>query len=158
MAMAAESAQPAAARPTLEGLLFDKAAFLAALPKKTLVLADPKTRAIAPEMAQALAALGPGGVEFVPMLEGMTPPKPARRVPPQFRGSERDRGRVSQAKLLVLVGEKGRVAAVHCVRNDDRTYAIAAAAAVLKWTFEPAKLGDTPLPVLMLLPMEFTSR
>lgn len=154
---AAESGKEKA--KAFETLIFDRAAFVKYLPKKTLVVGDPKDPKISPQMAKMLAGLGPvPEVEFVPLLAGMTPPKILQRVPPRFAASGRDPGRLSEAMFLILVNEKGEVGALYCQANTDRPYAIAAAAALIKWRFEPAKLGDMKLPVLMSLPMEFRSR
>ncbi len=61
-------------------------------------------------------------------------------------------------RLDVVVLESGAVGRVEVVESLDKEYGLdeAAAAAASRWTFEPGKRGDTPVPVIVTLEMRFT--
>ena len=62
-----------------------------------------------------------------------------------------------KADFLMLIGADGAVKCLYCYSNNDRLFALAAAMAVVKWRYAPAKIQGTAVPVLAGLPMEFHS-
>ena len=57
----------------------------------------------------------------------------------------------------MLIGADGAVKCLYCYSHNDRLFAMAAAMAVVKWRYTPAKIQGTAVPVLAGLPMEFQS-
>lgn len=64
-----------------------------------------------------------------------------------------------KADFLILIGADGAVKCMYCYNHskNDQLFALAAAKAVLKWRYTPAKIRGTAVPVLAGLPMEFQS-
>jgi hypothetical protein len=56
---------------------------------------------------------------------------------------------------VALVGTDGKVKCVYCYQYSDRLFAIAYAAALSKWRYEPAKINGTAVPVLVDIPASY---
>jgi protein TonB len=88
--------------------------------------------------------------------EAVTSPRGGYQYRPSYPASARRLGVQGTTLLGVLVGADGRVAEVvvrHSAGHPDLDRA--AIDAVQRWRFEPARRGSAPVPMWVLLPVEF---
>jgi hypothetical protein len=162
-APAAEDPKPE--NVTLEDIIFDVKYLKQMLGPKTLVTALVETnrdRKLAdtalPDTIKAIqAAQLDAKSQLFALPEGATPPKLKTSAPHSYPPGLNISREPKRADFLMLVGADGAVKCLYCYSNNDRLFALAAAAAVVKWRYTPAKINGTAVPVLAGLPMEFHS-
>jgi hypothetical protein len=154
---AAASEKPKA----LADIIYDKEGFIARLPKRTLTdphFLDARKDIVDAEQtfAVALGALGsPKGVEFVELPNGFGHPAILASVPPEYPAMKANAEQAGHADFLMLIGRKGRISAIYCTADTDRLFAISGANALVQWNFAPAYADGQPLPVLVMMRMQF---
>ena len=67
------------------------------------------------------------------------PPMPFSRAAPVYPDHLRRKGISGQVKVLFIIDERGRVESVEVEGSDHPDFSAAAAAAIYKWKFDPAK-------------------
>ena len=83
-------------------------------------------------------------------------PRGGYQVQPRYPTSARRQGAQGTTVLRVFVAVDGRVTEVSVERTAGHAELDEAAAeAVRRWRFEPARSGDTPVAMWVLLPVEF---
>ena len=83
-------------------------------------------------------------------------PRGGYQVQPRYPPAARRQGAQGTTVLRVFVAVDGRVAEVSVERTAGHVELDEAAAeAVRRWRFEPARSGDTPVAMWVLLPVEF---
>lgn len=83
-------------------------------------------------------------------------PRGGYQVQPRYPASARRQGAQGTTLLRVFVAVDGRVTEVNVERTAGHAELDEAAAeAVRRWRFEPARSGDTPVAMWVLLPVEF---
>ncbi len=50
----------------------------------------------------------------------------------------------------------GKVNGIYCYRSTHKDFALAGAASIVRWQFEPAELEGTKVPMLITIPIRFT--
>jgi hypothetical protein len=165
LALAWAAPAPALARdpdpPDLKKVIFDRAGFVRRLHPKTLVFPAFMLEAMgAPvadaEFSAAMKALGPvPGVTFVELPDQVSHPAVRSSVRAHYPPSRVDAEQSGHADFLVMIGRTGRVAALYCTYASDDSFAVCGANALVQWTFVPASLEGQPVPVLVLVRMEF---
>ncbi|MEX0803705.1 MAG: energy transducer TonB [Candidatus Binatia bacterium] len=99
---------------------------------------------------------GGGGLGSGEALSGLARPLGGYQVKPRYPESARRAGAQGVTLLRVRVLENGRVGEVVVDQSAGfRDLDFAAAAAVKKWLFEPARRGKEPVAVWVLLPVRF---
>ncbi|HWO40576.1 MAG TPA: energy transducer TonB [Candidatus Eisenbacteria bacterium] len=102
---------------------------------------------------------GGGGVGPGKALSGLARPLGGYQVKPRYPESARRAGAEGVTMLRVRVLENGRVGEVLVEQSAGfRDLDVAAADAVKKWRFEPARRGNEPVSVWVLLPVKFELR
>ncbi len=141
---------------TLEDVIFDAGYLKTQLGPKTLLTAGAKSAEITPELPQKLAETGLAKATrfFLFPAEG-SPPKLYFSIPHSYPQSMRQGRESGTAHFLALVGTDGKVKTIFCYQHTDRLFAIAYAAAVSRWRYEPAKIKGTPVPVLVDIPASY---
>ncbi len=138
---------------TLEDVIFDATYLKKALGAKTLVVPDEKTGQI-PAEAITKAGFAEKTQVFV-LPDDATRPVLKDSFAPALNQSFRMKRDPSKADFFLFVGADGKVKSLHCYNTNDQVYAIIAADALIKWTYAPAKLGGTAVPVLLSVEMKF---
>lgn len=102
---------------------------------------------------------GSGGVGSGEALSGLARPLGGYQVKPRYPESARRAGAQGVTMLRVRVLENGRVGEV-TVEQSAGFHALDRAAidAVKKWRFEPARRGNEPVSVWVMLPVKFELR
>ncbi len=156
LAPAAGPKKPAA--PTLAEIVSNPAHLEQALGPKTLLLTRPVAGAINPELAAVIkeAKLDQKTQFFILPLEA-SEPKARVRAGPIYPYNLRRAGVSGKASFLVLIGADGKIKGIYCYAATQPAFASAAAEAILKWQFEPAKIQGTAVPVLVSQILEFTA-
>lgn len=139
---------------TLEDVIFDAKYLAEVLGPKTLVQTDLKQASILKVLKKANLDQKTQ-VMFVPAEA--TPAKVADRINPQYPKKLRYGRSEGSASFLVFVGADGAVASLYCYKYDERLMALAAAMALVKWKFEPLKFGETALPVLTTVELDYNA-
>jgi protein TonB len=99
---------------------------------------------------------GGGGLGAGEALSGLARPLGGYQVKPRYPESARKAGAQGATMLRVRVLENGRVGEVIVEQSAGfRDLDFAAAEAVKKWRFEPARRGKEPVSVWVLLPVKF---
>jgi TonB family protein len=102
---------------------------------------------------------GGSGVGSGEALSGLARPLGGYQVKPRYPESARRAGAQGVTLLRVRVMENGRVGEVVIDQSAGfRDLDFAAAEAVKKWLFEPARRGKEPVSVWVLLPVKFELR
>jgi protein TonB len=102
---------------------------------------------------------GGGGIGSEVALSGLARPLGGYQVKPRYPDSARRAGAQGVTVLRVRVLESGRVGEVIVERSAGfGDLDLAAADAVKRWRFEPARRGKEPVPVWVLLPVKFELR
>ncbi len=138
---------------TLEDVIFDADYLKKALGAKTLVVPDEKTGLI-PTEAIAKAGFAEKTQVYV-LPDDAVRPVLKDSVAPSLNQSFRMKREPSKAEFFVFIGNDGKVKSLHCYNTNDQVYAIIAADALIKWTYTPAKLGSTAVPVILPVEMKF---
>ena len=102
-------------------------------------------------------------------LEDITPPLNVRKSPPKpdqpasANPAEKDTGTKSKNKkaqgtvvLAVVIGTEGTVQRVHITRSVSPELDKKAVEEVTRWTFDPARKKGLPVPVEMMIEVNFT--
>ena len=84
--------------------------------------------------------------------ESFTPPKPIKRVIPDF--SRPGHGHFT-AVVVAKIGKNGKVISAELQSASDPEFGAAALAAARKWRWEPAKEDGRPVEVKLTMPFEF---
>lgn len=107
-----------------------------------------------------MAAFQKGGLDKKTALfqfpEAGQPAVAKTRVPPRYPFQLRRAGVVGEVDSLILVGADGKVLSIYCYKYAKPQFAIAAAAALAKWSYTPAKIGGVTVPVILQVPIVFT--
>ncbi|AOS45666.1 Gram-negative bacterial tonB protein [Lacunisphaera limnophila] len=153
---AADKAKSKAAKLTLEDVVFDAQYLRQALGPKTLLTFEKPVAEIPASLAEALKTSGlADATKFMVLPPEFGPPKVVESIPYNYPTKLR-RGRTSgEADFLVLIGADGKVKTIHCYQHSDRMFALAVAAAVVRWQYAPTKIQETALPVLLAMHMSF---
>lgn len=139
---------------TLEDIVFDAKYLAEMLGPKTLVQTDLKEASILKVLKKAKLDQKTQ-VMFVPAEA--TPAKVAERINPQYPKQLRFGRDSGSASFLVLVGADGQVQSLYCYKYDERLMTLAAAMALVQWKFEPLKFGETALPVLTTVVLDYNA-
>jgi len=144
---------------TLEDLVFNPEHLAASLGKKTLFFA-PKDQ---PEVLQLLlATFKQAGLDqktqLVMLPDSVTPPQALSRAMPRYPLQLRRAGVQGESDFLLFVGADGQVKSLYCYEHNQAELAMAAAAALIRWTYEPVRIGpdQVAVPVLLRQKMLFT--
>jgi hypothetical protein len=160
-AWAAEEAKPA--ELTLEDIIFDAKYLKQSLGPKTLVTAVVETArkrkksdtAMDDTLKAIKAAQLDEKTQIFALPDNATLPKLKSSIPHSYPPGLKISREPKKADFLMLIGADGAVKCLYCYYNNDRLFAMAAAMAVVKWRYEPAKIQGTAVPVLAGLPMKF---
>jgi protein TonB len=99
---------------------------------------------------------GGGGVGSGEALSGLARPLGGYQIKPRYPESARRAGAQGVTLLRVRVLENGKVGEVNVEKSAGfRDLDFAAAEAVKKWLFEPARRGKEPVSVWVMLPVKF---
>jgi protein TonB len=99
---------------------------------------------------------GGSGVGSGEALSGLARPLGGYQVKPRYPESARRAGAQGVTLLRVRVLENGQVGEVNVEKSAGfRDLDFAAAEAVKKWLFEPARRGKEPVSVWVMLPVKF---
>lgn len=142
---------------TLEDIIFDSRFIRQVLGPNTLIVPRAKSKELPEDLRNALseAELDKKSRFYVFPDSEATPPKLKSSIPYAYPQSLRQGKKGGKADFLVSIGADGAVRGVYCYKTDDKLFALAAAAAIVKWRYEPAKIKDHALPVILELPMQF---
>lgn len=131
---------------TLEDVIFDASYTGQFLGPKTILQlkeGDPTP------VLEALAKSGLGEkTKFMQLPPQLSPAKPKYETPPTLPEARKWQNEESDASFLIFVSAEGKVQSLYCYSHNDKIFALSVARAILKWRFNPAMYGDTPLPVL----------
>ncbi|HWA24777.1 MAG TPA: hypothetical protein VG734_03810 [Lacunisphaera sp.] len=150
---------------TLEDVIFDVSYLKKLLGPKTLVTAvvesnrgRTKSNTAIEDTVKAIkeAHLDEKSQIFL-LPDGATEPVLQSSVPHAYGPGIKISRQEKKADFLMLIGADGAVKCLYCFNQNDRLFALAAAMAVVKWHYEPAKVGGTAVPVLAGLPMSLLS-
>jgi hypothetical protein len=138
---------------TLEDVIFDATYLKRLLGPKTLVAPGQKSKTV-PTDAITKAGLDEKTQIFILPDEAKKPVLKSS-LPPHFPSSLKLRRDPIKAKFLLFIGADGNVKCLYCYETNDQLFALAAADAVVKWRYTPAKIGTTAVPVVIPLEMDF---
>ncbi len=156
VAAAADKATEKKAVLTLEEVIFDASYLKSQLGPKTLLVAGNKSGEITPELPQKLTEEGfAKATRFFLFPSEATPPKLYHSIPHSYPQSMRQGRESGSANFVALVGADGKVQNIYCYQHTDRLFAIAYAAALARWRYEPAKINGTAVPVLVDIPASY---
>ena len=91
----------------------------------------------------------------VPIFELTEMPRFIHRETPVYPQAMRALSKSGVVKLEALIDPTGKVKHVTVVESAGQAFDEAAKAAILRSTFAPGKVGDTPVSVLLRLPVKF---
>lgn len=153
---AADKASAPKAPLTLEDVIFDADHLRRMLGPKTLLVPGAKSGEITAELPLKLAAEGfAKATRFFQFPIESSPPKLYYSIPHSYPQRMRQGRESGSANFVALVGVDGKVKCVYCYQYSDRLFAIAYAAALSKWRYEPAKINGTAVPVLVDIPASY---
>lgn len=154
LAVAAAATGPAD-ELTLEDVIFDAERFKKLLGPKTLLVPAEKSGDIPLPLAEGIASAGFNRTtKLLVFPEAGTRPKLKSSIPFSYPNSLRKEGKDSYADFLLSIAADGTVRGLYCYRNDDRMFALAAGAAVVRWRYEPAKINGSLLPVVLQVTLQ----
>ncbi len=121
-------------------------------------LARPRAPGAPSSAARGPAAFGCPGAP--PSTPGLTPPKVAHEVRPQYTKAAKDAGIQGSVVLDVVIEPDGTVGEVTVKKSLDAVHGLdeEAVKAAKQWTFEPGTKDGKPVPVLVTLELAFTLR
>ena len=162
--IAADTDKEKAKKPeqiTLEDVIFDVTYLKKLLGPKTLVTAVEETNrgrkktenALADAIMAAKEANLDEKSQIFALPDDATQPTLKSSIPHTYPPGLKISREPKKADFLMLIGADGVVKCLYCYRHNDRLFALAAALAVVKWRYEPAKIGDVAVPVVAGLPM-----
>ncbi len=156
MELRASPAREPVVSPKLVEIIADPKFLRGALGIKALLYSDPKTGEVAPELLADVKAAGlTEGIQFFPLPKEATHPEPKSRVAPVYP-QELQRKQVSgQVRFLCALGTDGTVKGLYCTATSRPEFAPAAAVAIVQWRFEPARIQNTPVPILVNVTLAF---
>lgn len=138
---------------TLEDVIFDAKYLKQVLGAKTLVAPAEKTGEF-PTAAIAKAGLDEKTKIYALPAEAAKPVLKSSFTP-TYPQSLRLRRESIKASFLLFVGADGNVKCLYCYDTNDQVYAIATADAVIKWRYTPARIGNTAVPAIVPLEMNY---
>lgn len=139
---------------TLEDVVFDAKYLAEMLGPKTLVQTDLKETAVLKVLKKAKLDQK---TQVLLVPAEATRAKVAERINPQYPKQLRFGRDDGSASFLVLVGADGQVQSLYCYKYDERLMTLAAAMALVQWKFEPLKFGETALPVLTTVELDYNA-
>ena len=89
---------------------------------------------------------------------GTVLPKVIKDAKPQYTSAAMRSGVQGVVEMEVVIDRAGRVASAHVVRPLHPDLDAKAIEAVKEWRFEPGRMGDKTVPVLVNIEMTFTLR
>jgi TonB family protein len=87
--------------------------------------------------------------------EPLVPPKVVKETPPLYTKSAFDRGIEGRVVLKVIIRKDGSIGPVRVDQSLDDELDAAAAEAIRKWQFDPAKVKGEPINVLTNIEVDF---
>lgn len=136
-------------------LLVDGGEFAARLPAQVFVAAEAEGSAAAARLRAALSSLEPVEARIRKLPAGAMAAKPRTKVPPIYPYDMKVTGEQGEARFLLLIGADGQIKAMHCYESSDGLFERRAAEALVQWTFAPARIGRTNVPMILELPIVF---
>jgi len=97
---------------------------------------------------------GPYSVSY----PGIVPPRCTHRVMPDYPAPVRRLGLKGMVVLSVIIDAGGHPVNARVLRSFNEPSDKAAIEAVMQWHFEPATLNDVPVPVEMVLTIQFVTK
>ncbi len=147
---------PAARKPTLAEIIADPRNLRQALGTKGLLVTDAKTGQVSDELMKAVKrARLTEGIQLYPLPASAVSPVPEFRAVPDALRSKYDD---ATADFLIVIGANGTVQGIYCLESSDPEFAVAGAAAVLKWRYRSATIDGTPVPVIANLRLHLIRR
>jgi hypothetical protein len=144
------------AKLTLEDVIFEPTYLTKILGPKTLVVPAPDRKGLNDDLLKVLDKVGVTAKSKVFLLpDGATPPEIVSAIPYSYPKKLRQGNETGKARLLVLVGVDGSVKTLHCYEHTHSMFALAVAAAVVRWKYTPAMINGTPVPVVLEVLEEF---
>lgn len=141
---------------TLEDVIFDVSYLKKALGPKTLLAFEKPTTEIPVALSQALTESGLAATtKFVLLPPDFSKLKLKDSIAYNYPQKLRRNRTTGEASFLAYIGADGAVKTIYCYQNTDRTFALAVAAAVVRWKYEPIKIKDTAVPLLYVLNMQY---
>ena len=139
-------------------LISDPKVLRGALGAKAVVVSDPKTGEVSPELlADLKAAHLDEGIQLIALPKEAVQPKSVSRVAPAYPSDLRQRRIDGQVRFVFVIGADGTVKALYCVSASHPDLAISAAAALVQWRYKPAKIQNTAVPVIVSQVLEFNA-
>ena len=150
---------------TLEDIIFDATYLKKMLGPKTLITALVETnrgrKKVESGLADTIKAIRDAQLDektqIYSLPDDAVQPKLKTSAPHSYPPGLNISREPKKANFLMLIGADGAVKCLYCYSYNDRLFAMAAAMAVVKWRYAPAKIQGTAVPVLAGLPMEFHS-
>lgn len=138
---------------TLEDIIFDAQYIQKLLGPNTLVA--PAKDGTIPTEAILKAGLDKKTKIFA-LPDGITTPALKSSIPPVFPRTRSLSTEGITARFLAYVGADGNVKCLYCYETTDQIFAIAAADAVIKWRYAPTKIGQTAVPIVLPVDVDFS--
>jgi TonB family protein len=144
------------ARPKLAEIISDGKYLRGALGTKALLATDLSTGEASPELLADIKAAGLAeSVQFIPLPKEAVQPKPKSRVAPVYPESLHRKGVGGEVRFLFVIGADGTVKGIYCSYATSPEFALAAAAALTQWRFEPCRIQGTAVPLLVTQTLKF---
>ncbi|HWA24778.1 MAG TPA: energy transducer TonB [Lacunisphaera sp.] len=148
---------------TLEDVIFDASYLKKLLGPKTLVTSVVESnrgrKKADTDLADGIKAIKSARLDqnshMFALPDDASPPILKDSVPHTYPPSLKLEREGKKADFLMLISADGAVKCLYCYEYNDRLFALAAAMAVTKWRYEPAKIQGVAVPVLARLPMRF---
>jgi hypothetical protein len=156
MGLASAPSREPRVSPKLAEIISDPKYFRSALGIKALVSSDPATGEIPSKLLADLKSAGlTDGVQLIPLPRDAVLPYAKKRTAPAYPESLRRKKVDGRVEFLCVIGADGTVKGMYCVAAAQPEFAIAAAAALAQWRFEPARIQNTAVPVIVNTMLEF---
>jgi hypothetical protein len=156
--LAAVLGTEATAKPSLRETLSDPKYLQEALGRKAYVMTNAGGK-VSSELQLAIkSARLDESVQLSALPPEAEPAEPTKRSHPSYPAGLRRAGVSGHASFLFLIGADGTVKSIYCYDASRPDFALAGAEAVLKWRFNPAQIGDTPVPMLASQTLEFSTQ
>jgi TonB family protein len=97
----------------------------------------------------------PDGKPVYLITKAVTPPKAKHTPDPNFPPEAKNRHNQGTVSMHAVVDEHGRVGSPMVYASSGPEFSKAATEALQKWLFDPARLNDQPVPVLINITMSF---
>ena len=97
----------------------------------------------------------PDGNPAYLITKAIKPPKPKHTPDPGFPPEAKDQHNEGLVAMHVIIDEHGTVHSPMVYSSSGPEFTKAAVQAVQKWLFDPARLSDHPVPVLINVQMSF---